>query len=440
MFLRRLHLKNIRSIGQLDLSFTLPDGQVRGWTYLLGENGAGKSTVLKAIALAMSGSEALLRLVDEPDKWIRLGEPDARIEIEFATADSEARQVSLDFRAGMQTFDFLAFNRQALGQLDAAVAKSDRNYFVVGYGVTRHAQMGGTAVANERGTKGIPPRARAVATLFNVDAALVSLEQWAMDLDYRRGDEGISAVARALDTLLPGVRFSHIDRERRRLMFETEDGALPLAALSDGYQAMAAWCGDLLFQITETFEDYRDPLKARGLLLVDEIDLHLHPVWQRRLVAFIKETLPNVQVIVTTHSPLTVHQAGAGELFLLKRNGPEPVTVVPFEGAPNLMMLHQLLQSPLFGLETLDSPQVQEARQEIRDLQGIGKTVASAAPNDRARLAELEQILADVPSWMQTRPDLERTNDVLEKLARHIAGDGSGSGTPSPDVLEGGSA
>jgi predicted ATPase len=421
VFLRRLTLKNIRSIEALELDFSFID-EARAWTYLLGENGTGKSSVLRAIALIMAGSEAIYEIVRNPDDWIRLGSDEAQIAVEFSTQDHELRHSELHFVRGQKAHDFVKRNVETLERIDRAVARSERNYFVVGYGVVRHA-LGPSArgTALESSHSAFSSRTRAVSTLFNLDTALVSLESWAMDLDYRRGSTGLDAVRNALDKLLPDVKFSRIDREARRLLFETPDGELPLSALSDGYQAMAAWCGDLLFQITETFEDYRDPLKARGLLLVDEIDLHLHPIWQRQLVSFIKETLPNMQVVVTTHSPLTIHQADEGELYVLRRKGSHGAALFPFEGAPNRLMLHQLLASPLFGLETLDSPQVEEARDELRSLMRIGQPGAQPSVSDRQRIGELETVLEEAPTWRQVRPGLERTNAVLEEVTRELA-------------------
>ena len=101
-----------------------------------------------------------------------------------------------------------------------------------------------------------------------------------MDLDYRL-KAGFASVRTRLEDLLPGVSLARIDRRNRELIFATQDGELPLDQLSEGYQNMAAWCGDLLYRITEVYRDYRSPLSARGVLLIDEIDLHLHPVWQR---------------------------------------------------------------------------------------------------------------------------------------------------------------
>lgn len=97
------------------------------------------------------------------------------------------------------------------------------------------------------------------------------------------------------------------------MIFKTPEGEVPLDDLSDGYQNVAVWVGDLLYRITSTFGDYKSPLKARGVLLIDEIDLHLHTKWQRSLLSFLKNKLPNFQLIVTTHSPMVAQQADDGD-------------------------------------------------------------------------------------------------------------------------------
>ncbi|MGX5843691.1 AAA family ATPase [Mesorhizobium sp. ArgA1] len=441
MFLRRLRLENIRSIATLDMSFEQGDGKTRPWTFLLGENGSGKSTVLRCIALVLSGSEALPEILGDHDWWIREGQPRAFIEVDIVTAKNEPRTARLEFNRGAGTFKFLTDNKQTLEELDAALSHASRNYFVVGYGVNRRAAPEGSNF-NITSSMYRTTRSQAVATLFSASAALVSLEQWAIDLDYRRGEQGLGVVRQALDSLLPGVTFTGVDKERRKLRFNTPDGVLPLDLLSDGYQAMAAWCGDLLFRITETFKDYDRALAARGLLLIDELDLHLHPLWQRHLVDFLKTTLPKFQFVTTTHSPLTVHQAGEGELFVLRRQ-PEntgPSALQAFSGAPNRLMLHQLIQSPIFGLDTLDSPQVAQVRREIRVLKGLpasdssremktdvqpAKTAAGRASQIRAREAQLST-LADrstVPGYLQP------TNKLLERIAAELESSGNAEGS-----------
>lgn len=430
MFLRTLRLQNIRSIGEIAIPFGADAGG-RKWTYLLGENGTGKSSVLRAIGLALAGSDAAAEVVGEPGDWVRLGKHQASIEVEFATSEEQLRSARLNFRRGWSPLEFVENNRPQLREIDAAVARAERNYFIVGYGVARRPATARSSIVPSS-SPFRNPRARAMGTLFNSDAPLVSLEQWAMDLDYRRGETGLSAVRSALDTLLPDVSFKGIDRERRQLMFETRDGVLPLSALSDGYQAMAAWCGDLLWQITETFADYSDPLRARGLLLIDEIDLHLHPLWQRRIVSFLTRALPNVQIVVTTHSPLTVHPAGENELFVLRREEGQEASVTAYTGAPNRLLLPQLLESPLFGLHTLDSPQVEELRDELRGLQGLGEAKARTSQDD-GRIREIKHELSGVSQWRDVPDYLRQTNEVLERVAAHLESGGDGA-TPTQNV------
>src|SRR5437899_459774 len=107
MFLERLVLKNVRSIENFELTFSTAAGRCRQWTILLGENGAGKSTVLRSIALALAGSDGLPELLVDQDRWIRRGEREAQICADLITAEGERRQVALRLRRGQplgQTF------------------------------------------------------------------------------------------------------------------------------------------------------------------------------------------------------------------------------------------------------------------------------------------------------------------------------------------------
>ena len=161
---------------------------------------------------------------------------------------------------------------------------------------------------------------------------------------------------------------------------------------------MAAWCGDLLFRVTDTFDDYKDPLSARGVLIVDEIDLHLHPVWQRQLRNFLSDMFPNFQFILTTHSPLTAQQAGAGELFLMKRPTPNDAPLLePVGIEPRTMLVHQLLMSPVFGIGTPDSVAVETMKNDYMRLSGHREpdrrraVTVRAAGRGAARFARLER-------------------------------------------------
>ncbi len=367
MFLRHITLENIRSIESIDIDFTPPEGSkdtIRRWTCILGENGIGKSTILRSIGLLMAGSETLPKLIDNPTRWLRLKAKTGRISAQIATQDGEVRDISLDFKAKDTLTSFLKRNEATLKPLDDALRHAARSYFTAGYGVSR--RFPSSDGDKFQSANSVPPRAASIATLFRGDSSLRSIESWAMDLHYRKGPAGLSMIRQALNALLPEVKFHGIDKEKRQLLFKTSDGNIPLAELSDGYQSIISWYGDLLFRITEAFQDYKKPQDARGLLLLDEIDLHLHPKWQRRVIDHIRNTLPHFQFIATTHSPLTAQQCGEAELYVLKREEDKKhsVRLHHYEGAPDLLRIDQLLVSPIFGLDTGMSLRVQELREK----------------------------------------------------------------------------
>jgi energy-coupling factor transporter ATP-binding protein EcfA2 len=426
MFLQRIVLENVRSVRRLELDLTrvvhddevdletplAPDArETRKWTYILGENGTGKSTLLKAVALVLAGSEALPELLGEPRDWVRFGENEARIEADYVTADGSQHHAAMTLGVEDSIRGVYERNVSLLEGLDAALAHTNQSYFTVGYGVSRRPSSDDGAFS-KGGSRFRHPRARSVATLFSPHANLNSLESWAMDLDYRR-EGGMEIVREALDTMLRGVRFSHIDKDRRELVFETADGPTPFRLLSDGYQTVAAWTGDLLAQITEVFDDHTEPLEARGLLLIDEIGLHLHPKWQRELRRFIDERLPNMQVVATTHSALTAHQADQGELFFLRRDTPEaPVSLHQYEGAPRRLRIDQLLTSPAFGLTTLDSAPVEMLKDEYRTL----RDRPARSDSEDERFLELTEQIADLPDASAPASREDEMTDLLKEV------------------------
>lgn len=428
MFLRKLILQNVRSIEHLELSFTDLEGGTRKWTLLLGENGCGKSTVLRSISLLLAGSEALPELLGNPDTWIRVGRKECTFHADIVTADGDERSVDFKLRRGVGIKDVFDENKDALDLLDRAIAHSARNYFTIGYGVSRRLNAESSHFTSSERFR--HPRAQSVATMFSPDATLNPLESWAMDLDYRR-KEGLKIVKSALADLLPNVTFHNIDKERKQLMFKTPDGLIPLSQLSDGYQNVAAWCGDLLYRITSIFADHKRPFHARGLLLIDELDLHLHPLWKRQLVDFLTDKLPNFQIIATTHSALTVHQAGEGELFMLRRESPQRApTLQQYEGAPRNLMLHQLLLSPIFGLTTVDSKPVEQMRKEYKALQSKDRSKKTSA--EKKRLSALRQELQDLPDWNAMLPRERKQVNLIQEIHQALHGSSASPATTGP--------
>jgi len=416
MFLKSFHLENIRCFEKLDLPLSTDDSRIRQWTILLGANGAGKSTILRSIALVLAGSDALAELVGDSDSWIRNGKSDAEIRVVLTTIQKEERQIALRFKWGETIREMFDSNRETLDNLDRALKSTYHNFFTVGYGVSRRLPVGRNGKGSFGRDRYDHPRTNQVATLFSPDAELIPFEAWAMDLHYRIGTPALKLVKTTMSDFLPGIEFQNIDKKNRRLMFKTQDGPMPLELLSDGYQNAISWCGDLLYRITETFDNYQKPLNLRGLLLIDEIGLHLHLSWQRKLREFISNKFPNLQIIATTHSPFTAHQAGAGELFSLVRENDEdyqsPIKLLSFQGAANQLLLHQLVMTPFFGLNTMSSREWEKIREEYRSL----TTKKQKTRIDKTRLKELEELLADQPDWSANQPHFDEVKSLLQEI------------------------
>lgn len=413
MFLRKLTLNNFKCLSNIELSFENTKSTNRKWTLILGENGTGKSNILKSIALVTSGSNALGELLGNTDSWIKSGKKSCLIVAELETKKGAERIISLRFNRGDNFSKIISNNKESLYLIDEAIENADRDYFVVAYGASR--RLSNEVFSNfEKSRNG---RSINVRNLFDNASTLNPLTAWIVELDYRSGNEGINLVKEALKDFLPGITFHSIDKEKKQVLFETVDGIIALDQLSDGYQNMAAWIGDLLFRITETFKDHKKPLEARGLLLIDEVDLHLHPKWQRMLLDFIDAKLPNFQVVATTHSPLTAQQANTGELFALKRNDDNVVEIVPFNGSPKSLLVNQLLMTPIFGLETDESFEIQKAKEEYEILKSKGDLMSSI---DKQKMKIVKQTLKTKMPKRMPPESSKKEIELLEKIETQL--------------------
>lgn len=416
MFLQSIDIQSFRGIEDLSLDFLKVNGDTstRKWTIVLGENGTGKSNLLKAIALITGGSNVLGELLSNPSDWITYSKDFCIISAILQTTDKKHHKIELKINRGDQLGDVVRKNTKSLEVLDKAISEFDGNYFLVAYGAYRKLKDNKNLGSNGSFYENI--RSRRVATLFNRDASLNSIEAWAMDLDYRKEVQGLKIVKDALDKFLPEVSFRSIDKKNKRLLFQTSDGIIPLEFLSDGYQNMAGWLGDLLYRIAETFENYESMLQAKGVLLIDELELHLHPLWQRKLVTYIEEMLPNFQIIATTHAPLTAQQSPENSLYFLKRYENRRLHLEAFVGNPRLLRVEQLIRTPAFGVSSVASFEVQQKKEAYRKL----KNKKQKNPKEQRQYQELIKFLESIPNISAETPTQKKQLDLLEKIEEHL--------------------
>jgi predicted ATP-binding protein involved in virulence len=166
------------------------------------------------------------------------------------------------------------------------------------------------------------------------NADLFNAEEWLLQLNLaklqkEKGAKKIIDKAKEIMTsgLLPDVTDLRFASKKRGqsfdnfIEFETDFGWIRLRDLGYGYQTMLAWVLDLVRRMFERYPESPNPIREPSIVLVDEIDLHLHPEWQRKIISHLTKYFPNTQFIVTAHSPLVVQSAERINLVLLDKEG-----------------------------------------------------------------------------------------------------------------------
>jgi predicted ATP-binding protein involved in virulence len=236
-----------------------------------------------------------------------------------------------------------------------------------------------------------------------------------------RAQAQLTKIESVLTRVLPDVtevRVGIVDRAGEItpcLQVHGPDGWVPYSALGVGYRTTMAWMVDLAIRLFNRYPTLPDPLSGGGVCLVDEIDLHLHPRWQRTLMATLSEIFPNVQFIATAHSPLMVQSANTANVVVLRRRDGR---VVIDNDPPNVLKwrVDQILTSDLFGLPSARAPELDAAIGRRNTL--LSKPTLTA--DDEAELAELSNVIGAVP-YGDTPEDIEAAN-TIRLAAKSLAG------------------
>ena len=218
--------------------------------------------------------------------------------------------------------------------------------------------------------------------------------------------------AKAINRILPeDAKFDSVSADGR-ILFNVNGQRVATLSLSDGYRSVLALAGDLIWRLLMAFPESNDPLQEEGTVLIDELDIHLHPVWQRQIPGVLRELFPNLQFIVTTHSPFIA--AGAGGDAVTYRMSRENGSI-ELHRLPNLSFLsvEKVLQSPAFGLVSVFSKETQD---------GIDRYYKLRKKNNRTRDEEkqLELILPVIQQAIgepAPKSDLEKkVDEYLDKM------------------------
>ncbi|MDC3378765.1 AAA family ATPase [Planctomycetota bacterium] len=232
---------------------------------------------------------------------------------------------------------------------DAMYDDKSPAFFVVGYGASRRVES--DRISEKALRRGRLLRYQRVAGLFEEHVTLMPLSAWLPDWQHKNPGRH-SQVVNLLNRLLPdGCRMEPKPTEDEEYLFRIGGSTLPFPALSDGYRAYIGWVADLLYHICMGCPPGVKLIENRGIVLLDEIGLHLHPAWQQSVIPRLATTLKNIQFVATSHSPLLVGTLDKGNLRVLIHGG-QSTKVESVAEETYGKSVDQILTSPSFGLDT----------------------------------------------------------------------------------------
>lgn len=362
--LKEIRLTNFKAIETLSIKLpAAPDSNERMAQALLilGENAAGKSSILEAIALALIGADARPDLVEEPGGL--------RLNPSFMGAEDlpqkRSAKVRLQFDNGqVSTLTVGAKGYSQIGEKGLPL--------VFGYGAYRHYV---------RDLHAWKP-SRPVLSLFHTDSLLSNPEEWLLGLqptEYRAVVQALGVIFGAAEE----IDVIYRDEAKRRCFVEMQIDAsgkksrTPLSNVSSGFRTILALSCDIMRWLMDRNinPSFTKLTSVEGIVLIDEVEAHLHPRWKIHIMKGLRTALPSITFIVTTHDPLCLRGMRDGEVVVLSKvarqlpSGQIPLIVDRLTQLPKVSALtvEQLLTSDLFSLFSTDDPEIEASLAKLGD-------------------------------------------------------------------------
>ena len=403
MYLKSLEIERFRAFRHTDVSFRYPAAAGSGKlkypniNLLLGNNGMGKSAALKAAALALmspvlasTGYRPYSLVRREVDKspmdaavkaHVALGDQDLEEDFE-TTPDAAELRARISRRHTTETCEPDLVSQHPVWE--PMFREDSAAFFFVGYGVSRTVESPAKVDSSLR-RRVRHVRYERVAGLFEEQATLMPLAAWLPMLQAANYSRYLE-VETLLNRLLPeGTDF------RGKMLngdyaFSHRELGVSFSALSDGFRAYIGWIGDLLHHMCQCCPDGTALVDHSGIVMIDEVDLHLHPQWQLEVLPTISRAFPQLQFLCTTHSPIVAGTVESANLFLLLAEGETASFLTTPEREVHGLTADQILTSSHFGLVSTRAPDFYE---ELRKVSG---DVSRGMPGAAVRFMEMTSL------------------------------------------------
>lgn len=409
MKIQRLTLCNFRKFAKMEFVFH-PQ-----FTVLIGDNATGKTSVLDALATLMgtyllrakvpTGRSGLIpeegRLVAyEKERQVML-EPQKSV---YVACSAEFRGRQIEWLREMGDRGGRAKELIAEGERDFAAVSEGTDvdlpvllYYGAGRLWTKHNQLALTR-----------PESRLVGYRNCLDpkSDQYLFEQWFKQLSLGALQDGVpipavEVVRQVVLACIPDADHFFYDARNDMLMVRLGDSnTIPFNNLSDGYRNMVSMVADIAHRISRLNPHLgeRAATEAQGVVLIDEIDLHLHPKWQRRVVGDLKRIFPNLQFIVTTHSPFIIQALSPGELIDLNHGqAAAPLGLQAAQPGPAQPFSNRSIEDIVEGVMGVNVPQRSHRYQQMYDTaKEYYRLLEQATTADKKNIADLEQKLDEL--------------------------------------------
>lgn len=467
VYFTSLELENIRCFGKgpkLKLIDDYDGGPAR-WTLLLGDNGVGKTTLLQCLAWtrpvpklspgttggnssrgdneddepaplvkgplepALSGEEndvleALLRLGAENELRLK-GEMCQGRELRSANGNKKgvSRKKGEKIRTSIRIFyskKRTLADIELKGNTRIETIGEYHEPFIVAYGANR--QLGSQNLTLSDLDDPIASRLSGITQLYDPEEILSSMDHAAAKKGPKSKESvRLEKLKQLLAKVLPDIKSAadikifapnilNLPTEQSGVRFKTFSGLVPLEALSLGYKTTLAWTVDLAWRLFRHYPKSPDPLSEPAIVLIDEIDLHLHPLWQLTIIDDLTQLFPRTQFVATAHSPLMVQVAATANLAVVKKED-EEVEIVNDPDVVRSWRVDQILTSGLFDVPYSRDKQTEslfKEKEELLDKQSLSK-------GEQTRLKYLNQQLSKLP--IAPNPEDQEAMDLIRKAA-----------------------
>ncbi|KRE50636.1 AAA family ATPase [Paenibacillus sp. Soil724D2] len=331
LIIQKIEICNFKNIGNLIINFPNQNDENAPWLMILGENSTGKTSILKAIALTLMGSINRARLGLDAKKYLKKGTKRGFVKLYL---NNRKAPIELFFDETSSLFK---------GNIE------EPPVLLLGYGSTRLF----TEEDEDISYSGDLARCE---NLFNPRVPLINSEKFLLSLKNERFKDAVAAIKR-LFTLTDTYRIYKRKKSNQEAIYTTMFGSgVPLNEMSDGYRTITALACDIMMILQKI---WKDSTYAQGIVLIDEIDSHLHPRWKMQIVQRLRSVFPRLQFIVTSHEPLTLRGLKEDEIMVLRRNIKGNIYSLADLPYPEGLRVDQLLTSDYFGLNNTIDPEIE---------------------------------------------------------------------------------